>query len=281
MSAKYLKKQLFLGIVTLMITVFSITGATYAWFSLNNTVTADGMQISANTEGINFEITNEYITGTSTPVFVPGQTQATVTFATSATLIPTHPVGLNNLRNVELNKIADWYHAYSAVYDDANVDELGTKWPNVYCDLTGGNGYYWNGDPRTEPTSPCFAAGVLFSVRLNPDTTGAGVTLKDIKANNIIISDGSKKNELSKCVYLAVAGPDGASVISTSAVTTGEPVLGSVPSESDILIDTMIPGTEYTILVVAYFDGRDKDCTSANFDPNSLSISLDFTGTQA
>lgn len=280
MSGKYLKKQLFLGVVMLMIAVFSITSATYAWFSLNDKVTADGLQISANTEGINFEITNEYLTGTSTPDFVPGQTQATVSFTTSATLIPTHPDNLKNLNGVELNKIADWYHAYSAVYDDANVTELGTIWPNVYCDLSGGNGYYWNGNPSTEPTSPNFAAGVLFTVRLNPDTTGAGVTLKDVKANNIKITDGSGNNELSKCVYLAVAGLDGASVISTSAVTDDEPVLSSVPSESDVLIDTMTPGTEYTLLVIAFFDGRDKDCTSANFDPNSLSISLDFTGTQ-
>lgn len=277
MTVRDLKKQFFLGIVALMVSFISFTGATYAWFTMNTSVKADGMQISANMEGLNFEITNKYNTTAGSPVFVPGQTTVMVSYSGKASLVPTHP---QNLRayDGDLGKIADWYHAYSSEYDDAQIDLTGTKWDNVKYDLSGGYGYYWN--DNADDTDSTFAMAVQFFVRLNPDTTGENVVLKDIKATNIKITDSTGSNELSKSVYLLVAGPKGTYQISTSDATNGESLLNTTLSESGVLIDKISPdGNHVSIVVFVFFDGKDKDCKSANFDPSDISISLDFVGT--
>lgn len=280
MTVSSLRKQFFFGIVTLIIVLIGLTGATYAWFVLNTSVSANGMQINATTEGISFEITNAVDSNTGKPVFANGTTQISVQYDEGQCgLIPTHPDNLQPFTG-SFDGIADWYHAFSNDYDDANVTEAGTKWPDVQYDLSRGYGYYWNGDIRgSEPISEPFAMAVPFYVRLNPDTTGENVKLKDIKATNLLITDSSGTNKLRDCVYLLVSGSAGTYRITMPEVTANEPVLVDVPSESGTLIDWLTSADEYaTITVFVYFDGRDKDCKSANFDASGISVSLSFTG---
>lgn len=281
MTASSLKKQLFLAIVGLMIALICLTSATYAWFVQNTSVSANGMKVTATTEGINFEITNLWDSNNSRPVFVPGKTQIHVQYDVQSGLIPVHPDNLKPY-NGNLGEFADWYHAFSDDYNDANVDKVGTKWPDVQYDLTRGYGYYWNGDVRGPgPISEPFAMAVQFFVRLNPDTTGENVKLKDIKATNLLITDASGTNKMRDCVYLLISGPIGTYRITMPEATAGETVLAGTPAETGTLIESLSPTDAYgTITVVAYFDGRDKDCKSANFDPSDISISLDFVGTQ-
>lgn len=279
MNVKRLKKQLFLSIIAVLITFSSLSSATYAWYAMNTVVTANGMKISANTEGLNFEITNK-VGADGKPEFVPGQTTATVQYTANASLLPTHPQNLKAL-GAGLDAIADWYHTYSNNYDDANVnaDLTNAKWANVnHDDLTAGYGYYWN--ENTDGTKSTFAMAVRFFIRLNPDTTSPDVELKDIKAKNIKITDSG--NELSKAVYLLVAGPKGTYQLSTGDVTSGEPLLSSIPSESGVLVEKVTPATDeyHSIVVFVFFDGQDDDCKSSNYKPDDISVSLEFEGTQ-
>lgn len=282
MSVKQLKKQLFLSIIAVLITFSSLSSATYAWYAMSTVVTASGMKISANTEGLNFEITNK-VDADGKPEFVPGQTTATVQYTASTSLLPTHPQNLKAL-GTDLNAIADWYHTYSNFYDDANVgaDLTNAKWTNVKHDtLSTGYGYYWN--ENTDGTKSTFAMAVRFFIRLNSDTTSPDVELKDIKAKNIKITDSTSGNELSKAVYLLASGNKGTYQISTGDVTGGETVLNSIPSESGVLVEKVTAkADEYqTIVVLVFFDGQDDDCKSSNYKPDSISISLEFEGTQA
>lgn len=282
MNVKQLKKQLFLSIIAVLITFSSLSSATYAWFAFNNTVTATGMKISANTEGLNFEITNK-VDANGKPEFVDGQTTVTVQYTASASLLPTHPQNLAAL-GTGLGGIADWYHTYSNQFDDAavNADLTSAKWANVnHDDLSKGYGYFWN--ENADGTKSTFAMAVQFYVRLNPDVTGPDVELTSIKAKNITITDSTGSNELSKSVYLLAAGKAGTYQISTSDVTTGEQVLGSVSSESGVLIDKVTPTEDGygTIVILVFFDGQDADCKSSNYKPDNISISLEFEGTQA
>lgn len=281
MSVKQLKKQLFLSIIAVLITFSSLSSATYAWYAMNTVVTASGMKISANTEGLNFEITNK-VDADGKPEFVPGQTTATVQYTASTSLLPTHPQNLKAL-GTDLGGIADWYHTYSNQFDDAavNADLTSAKWTNVnHDDLSKGYGYFWN--ENADGTKSTFAMAVQFYVRLNPDVTGPDVELTNIKAKNITITDSTGSNELSKSVYLLAAGKAGTYQISTSDVTTGEPVLGSVSSESGVLIDKVTPTKNGygTIVILVFFDGQDADCKSSNYKPDNISISLEFEGTQ-
>lgn len=281
MTVRVLRKQFFLGLILLMIALIGLTSATYAWFVLNTSVSANGMQISATTEGINFEITNVVDSNTGKPVFTPGKTQISIQYEGQSSLIPTHPDNLQPF-NGSFDGIADWYHAFSDDYDDANVTKAGTKWGGVKYDLTRGYGYYWNEDHNEPvPISEPFAMAVPFYVRLNPDTAGENVKLKDIKATNLQITDSSGTNKLRDCVYLLVSGRAGTYRITMPEVTADEPFLVDIPAESGTLINLLTPDDEYdTIMVFMFFDGRDKDCKSANFDTNGISISLSFTGTQ-
>ena len=281
MTVKKLRIQLFFSIIALMLTLVCISSATYAWFSLNSTVSADGMQINAATEGVNFEITNKYDSTEGKPVFVPGQTEVAVTFAGRSTLLPTHPNSFQPYSG-NLGGIAKWHHAFSDSFNDARTDLDGDEWTSVSYDLSRGYGYYWN--ENADGTDSTFALAVEFFVRLNPDTTGENVVLKDIKATNLQITDSTGNNALSKCVYLLVAGSKGTYMISTTDVTTGEgePELSGIKNETDVLIDEVrADGNYQSIVVFVFFDGKDKDCKSSNFDPGDISISLDFTGTQA
>lgn len=281
MTVSSLRKQFFLGVVTLIIALIGLTSATYAWFVLNTSVGANGMQINATTEGINFEITNICDSNDGKPIFTPGKTQISVQYEGQSSLIPTHPDNLQPFDG-SFGEIADWYHAFSDDYNDANVNKVGTKWTDVQYDLSRGYGYFWNGDIHgSGPISEPFAMAVPFFVRLNPDTTGENIKLKDIKATNLQITDSSGTNKLRDCVYLLVSGRAGTYRITMPEVTEGESFLVDIPAETGTLIDWLTPDDEYdTITVFVFFDGRDKDCKSANFDTSGISISIDFTGTQ-
>lgn len=280
MTVRCFKRQLFFAIIALAVTLVCLSSATYAWFIMNASVRANGMQIAATTEGINFEITNIFDSINSRPIFTSGQTQITVQYESQSGLIPTHPDNLQPY-NGSFGGIADWYHAFSDDYDNASIDKVGTKWTDVQYDLSRGYGYFWNGDIHgSGPISEPFAMAVQFFVRLNPDTTGENVKLKDIKATNLQITDSSGTNKLRNCVYLLVSGSAGTYRITVPEVTEAEPFLKNIPAETGTLIPLLTPDDEYdTITVFVFFDGRDKDCKSANFDPNSISISLEFSGT--
>lgn len=279
MKVRYLKKQLYVGIVTLMIAFLSISSSTYAWFALNTSVKANGLQINASMEGINFEITNKFDSVSGQPDFIPGQTELTITYDIQSSLLPTHPQNLRPFTG-DLNEIADWYHAYSTDYDNAQTSLNGYKWENVTYDLSRGYGYYWN--QNSDGSSSTFALAVQYFVRLNPDTTGENMSLKDIKATNLRITDTSGNNYLSEAVYLLVSGPDGTYEISASEATSDETILGSISDESGVLISEAKPDDSYfSIVVFVFFDGQDEDCKSSNYNPNDISVSLEFSGTPA
>lgn len=286
MTVRGLKKQLLGAIIALALMLACLSSATYAWFVMNTSVSANGMQISVATEGVNFEITNRWDSVNSRPIFTSGQTQINVQYTTQRGLIPIHPENLRAYTGSFVD-VADWYHAFSNDYDDANVTKTGTQWTNVQTDLTTdrslGYGYFWDGViGSSTPVSEAFAMAVPFYVRLNPDGTDANVKLRNIKATNLSITDSSGKNKLVDCVYLLVSGPSGTYRITMPDTTDGESVLVNIPAESGVLIDLLEHDDEYKMItVIAYFDGRDKDCKSSNYDASGISISLSFVGTQA
>lgn len=260
MTVKSLRKQLFLGIVTLLIAVFSITGATYAWFSMNNTVSASGIEIKANAEGLNFEITST-VDSDNHPVFTAGQTTDSKTFA-ATNMLPTHP-------DIESGGLK-WQHAVSQVYDDAAItaarNDLSLS-HNVVKDSSNIYQYEILYDANGN-----YVLHTTYYLRLNSDTTADGATLNNIIANNVVLTGADASNDYAKCTRLVVKGPEGAYEIGPSG-STGE---GSAAS-SGTLIAQITKGNEYQVDVYAFFEGMDENCKSSIFLPTSLGISVDFT----
>ena len=272
MNIKKMKVQLMATAASVLISGVALTSATYAWYAQNNSVRADDLSISAMAEGVGFEIINEK-NSDGTPNFTAGTTTSTVKVTEDATLIPIHPDNLTAYTtDTSVTKVAKWYHAFSNDYDDANVNADTDELTMQDVSLSKGYGICKNDKNQT------FALAAEFFLRLNPGSTGANLSLKNIKATNVKITAGDNNN-MGKCVYLVVAGPDGAYEISTSDVIANGPQ--NISTESGSLISFLSADSNPArIIVYAFFDGQDADCKSSNFDPSEISISLDFAGTQ-
>lgn len=261
MTVRSLRTQFFLGFIVLIITAIGLTSATYAWFSLNDKVTADGLQISANTEGLNFEITST-VDASKHPVFTAGQISDSKTFG-PISLLPTHPV-------IQSDNSLKWQHAFSLAYDDAATaaarDDL-TLSQNEVKDSSNVYQYEILYDANGN-----YVLHVTYYLRLNPDTSADGTSLNNIVAQNVVLTGADASNAYAKCTRLVVAGPQGAYEIGPAG-STGE---GSATT-SGTLITTIEKGNEYQIDVYAFFEGMDENCKSSSFTPTSLGIAVDFT----
>lgn len=260
MIIKTLRKQLYLAIMSLMIVVFCITTATYAWFSMNNSVSADGIEISAKTEGINFEITSK-VDSLGNPVFTVGQIIDSTTIS-ATNLLPVHPV-------ITDNSLTGWQHAVSDTYDDAKIDASRNDLSLVANQIKDSNNIYQY--EILYDASGNYVLHATYYLRLNPDTSADGNSLNNIVAQNVVLTGIDSSKDYSKCTRLVVEGPDGTYEIGPEG-STGE---GSIKT-SGTLITKIEKGNDYSIDVYAFFEGMDENCKSSSFIPVDLGISVDF-----
>jgi len=64
MSTKALKKELLVAVVMLLVAAVALSGSTYAWFAMNNTVSATGMNVTTQT-GDNLLIAKDTLSNTA------------------------------------------------------------------------------------------------------------------------------------------------------------------------------------------------------------------------
>lgn len=261
MTTKKIRMQLLLSVIALILTLICLSSATYAWFSLNTTISADGIQINAYTEGLNFEITS-VVNSSNQPVFTAGQMTDSKAF-TAINMLPTHPV-------IENKVLTKWQHAFSQVYDNAAITSAKndlTLSQNIVKDSSNVYQYEILYDANGN-----YVLHITYYLRLNPDTTADGITINNIIANNVVLTGADASSDYAKCTRLVVEGPAGAYEIGPSG-STGE---GSAAS-SGTLIAQITKGNEYQVDVYAFFEGMDENCKSSIFLPTSLGISVDFT----
>lgn len=310
MSIKSLKKQLFLSALFLLILILSLSGATFAWFSLNSTVTATGMQISANTEGVNFEITTSvtnayididtgkfivnpdgsYITDESSidtaehphfsyvdaPIFTEGQTTANARFG-EATLFPTFPVVKSTYPATPAYTVpaspADWYHSYSNNYDDADIKPL-AELDNLTSKLDVVDGILKNVIAGDGGEGNQYSLVGTYYVRLNPEKTG-NVKIKNIRISSVTVSEASGENPVNadflQCVKILAVGSKAAKIYPAGDVAVNDQVS---------LIDELNPiaGECGRVDIYAFFDGQDAACRSSIYDADKIAISVAVVG---
>lgn len=272
MNNKNLRRQIISATVLLLICAISLTGATFAWYVYNTSVSATGINVTAQTDGISFEITAK--TSAGEPVFDPGVTTANLGLTSSSAIrmYPIHPI-INNAETVG-NRVT-WGHALSTnIYDAATGAAL------TMMDLSTDIG---NHVLKSEEDD-VYALAVDFYVRLNADSSDPNIVLKDIVAKDVSIVDESpagKTNLLAKCIYLVVEGDAGAYQISNDNAIDADSVFAS-DKTSGVLIERLSDEDAYkTIRVYVFFEGQDKDCKSSQYSASSLSISVDFEGVLA
>ena len=250
-----------------LVAAIALGSSTYAWFANNNKVEANGMKITATTEGANLEISlsNTFTAGTL----------AVTSKAAGETLHPTHYVTAadkkaaaegaaagNYSANTNL-KAGDWAHAYSYEYDKVagpdtyknaeKVEAVGTldatssktEWALVVP-------LYLRLNPQSKIQVENIQASVTITHAKGTGETAGGMTTAGRVA---FITDTTKKT---------VIGGQGYATGATSAS------LGTISKAGDAGM--------LTVYAVIYFDGDDASCTSANFAADEYTVKLVFQG---
>lgn len=152
--------KLLMSIIAVAFAFVALGTSTYAWFSMNTTVTASGMTITAKSD-------TEFL------VIVEGSTfnasATTIEISSTADAEELYPVApAVTLTAANIDTAASWHYAYSAKNDEYQKKE-GTDY--IACtSLTG------------------FVAKETFSVGLN-DKSGATVATKDLKLTSITVPE--------------------------------------------------------------------------------------------
>lgn len=133
MSTKSLKAQFVAAIAMVLVAALALGGSTFAWFAVNNEVTATGMTVTAVSdaeflaivEGSKFDKSSSAIAVTST--------------AAGIKLKPVAPVGTISAENVETP--AAWHYAYSDDVAASKGANQTLSYTAVSDDLIGNGNY--------------------------------------------------------------------------------------------------------------------------------------------
>lgn len=266
MNSKAIKRQLLAAIAMVLVAAIALGSSTYAWFASNNKVEANGMKITATTEGANLEISlsNKFDAGTL----------VVTSSAKGETLLPTHYVTAEdkgtsgNYKDNAAITAGNWAHAFSYEYDKVSGDK--TYAQATVVDAVGTLGAT---SSKTE-----WALVVPLYLRLNPQSK---IQVKDITAKVTIehtkgatAEDGHNGMESAGRVAF-ITDKTNKTVIGEQGYATGatSASLGTISKAGDAGM--------LTVYAVIYFDGDDISCTSANFAADEYTVKLEFEGTMS
>ena len=268
----------------LLVSIMTLSSATYAWFTMNKEVSVTGMEVKAKAyNGL-------VISGDNKSTW---KTDWDVAMTTGVELYPTSTNGAAS---------PSWAVAYSKDFDDANKNQTGSG--ATYADITpsyttsgttgdtftnGVDGIGQTGDPsrsyvlkktfwikstgESAWTSSINVKSVTAEVA---DTSGSG-TANLNKALRVLVVSGSDA-----FVYAPVTGYDNAiNFKGTTAVT-----LVPATTSSNLASVTSIPNTDAGAIRVdmyIYYEGEDQNCKSSNIaaiSVDTLKVSAEFEATQ-
>ena len=269
MSTKALKKQLMAAIAMVLVAAVALGSSTYAWFANNTKVTAEGMSITALSEGANLEIAWTSTSFEAGKTLI-GQTEAATNSATIAAteLLPTHYVKTGDTdfigkteKGGAILAVGDWAHTFSAKYDTATT----TDYTYETAQLTKVEALN-----TASPATTAWTLVVPIYLRMNPNSSTGIANLKATATISTTAANAANQKMLNAARVLYVVDGD---VVGTGAASgTAVTGLGTVAAP--------VSGTSAvkTVYAVIYIDGEDASCTSKNFNTNDWTVSIDFEG---
>ena len=245
-------RKLIPAIAMLLISAVMMSTASFAWFSMNTSVSAKGMQITAKNESKYLQI----VAGANTEFDSTAQTEATAV-TSSNVLRPTALVAAITDEGAGFTPYAGstsliWIEAFSN--DPDKTDKAPT---NKYLDVT---------SSATATEKNFYTLYNIFQVRMNP-TTGVAdggalsVTSVTVKANDV---DGATK--LLPAVRVAIIGTKAGAIYNSA---------GTLVSGNATIMDKVTTDASQ-IQVFVYFDGEDAAAITNNVVANA-SYSVEFT----
>ena len=249
------KKMLLSSIAMLLVALVALGSATYAWFSVSKTVSADGMQVQA-IAAAGLEISNTSATS---------KYNTTVTFGQSGTPVTLKPVSWDGDTTngfIPDGNVASPGGAYTGAFKSA-----GSMSPATSGDpSTGSNNYVSVYDVWVRSAAEN-GARAAHTVSAKVTITGANASFARVK-----LVDGST----TKGIY-ADAADASASVVKAAGSTKSTYELTA--HETDVAVtgtDTTATGKAFKLYV--WFDGEDDACvdTAKNAVAN---VKIEFTAT--
>ena len=316
MSSSSLRRQLILTVAALLIAVFAAGGATYAWFALNQSVTADGLQISATTEGVNYEITagktSGYVYSTDTADHTRGSIVCDIdgnpiTDLSDLSKLPSDAKNADGtaIENIEAADIPDFVSGQTTASISASTATLLPTHPviNSSYSITSPAKWYHalsnnydesQGSTATqyELTTAAVDSGIL---KVTADDSDGHYS----KGNYALIgtfyirlnpekSDPSLSIKDVKVTELTVSGAGSsdayASCVSVLAAgKDGADIVYNVDGKKDgtkvIVSNIPADGSYYQVDIYCFFEGTDDNCKSSKYSANDMSISVNLVGT--
>lgn len=266
MNSKAIKRQLLAAIAMVLVAAIALGSSTYAWFANNNKVTADGITITAQSEGKLLIIDDDenFPHGEKTTVKMTANEDGK-----AEKLLPTHPIYTIG------GTFTKWVHRTSDSYSVA-ISGSDTEKDVTNGTAKGDNFYYLSDELYIK----------LANNGVNGDkTTAKNLKLSELKVTTTEGSDAAK-SLLSAVRIMLVVGDNKTYVynhegkeVTTEISENGETGVEYAASvnDSSVLADSVDTKNPVKISVYFYFDGRDTDCTSAKYDADQFAVSLAFT----
>lgn len=264
MSTKALKTQLLAAVAMVLVASVALGSSTYAWFATNTSVKADGMNITAKTEGANLEVSftkDSFAAGT-----------VAVTTTETAALLPTHYVTNDDkgtsgkYKDNNVLSAGEWAHAFSSKYDEVSSD-------STYANATEVDAV---GTLADEASKTNYALVVPVYLRLNEQSTSK---IEDIKATATIThtdgnTEGKGMETAGRVAFITQNGAGSRTILDSKGYKNGETTDSPVAS-----IEEAGNTGAKVVYAVIYFDGDDESCKSSMFDTDKYTVSLTFEGT--
>ena len=263
------------AIAMLLISAVMLSTATFAWFSMNTTVTAQGMQVKAKAEG-GIVISNSAKTtwGAS----------ADSTLATVTSMLPTSTANLTN-----------WYHGTSANPADANASTSTTTNGAEAITLKNSNGLMYvdkSGNNALDDGEDVYCLVTQYYIK---STTASALQTSLYIKSVTVTTNTSATTALNGALRVAVKyGNSFYQIYGSTATSTGTYYVGNQSSTATTVNDydttnvqitgvTSVANTDENATLVeiyAWFEGEDAACKSNNiagYNPDTLSITVQFS----
>lgn len=286
-NANSARRKLIPAVGMLVASAMMLSSSTYAWFTMSDSVTVDGMNINATSEGgivVSNGVTKE---SDAQDAALKWATVASAVHTSGANLLPTSTQNATN-----------WYYNISDNVNDAKAHQssytsltLEPDTNGIGKDTTantslGSYGFYLVNDFYIKSSTVAINDQVLTVKSLTVTPTHAGDTgsadlNKSLRVAVVLSDQKTNGAKTATYIYNPLSGDDSYWVNNAESkfTVTTMPTDGT-PTKSTLTIpdNTSTTTTAINAKIYLYFEGEDKDCKSANItsDLDNLAVTVQF-----
>lgn len=247
------KKKFAAALAMLLVSVLTLSTATFAWFSMNTSVTAQGMSVTAKSDTVFLQIKGNADEAYS------GVGKAALTGAVLPVSHATKTIGAVNYGKAfealtDITTVANWWYGYSASADVSTLNEsTASKFD--------GDAIFESLITSTSKTG--YFLKTVYDVNINSNsglTTASDLVISEV---TIAATEGTE-GAIADGVTVIIAGVDGYAEYNASSTTASGVIANSIPKDAE--------STKVTVYI--YIDGENANVKTVNAEKLAGSISF-------